>query len=251
MGRLAKQIDEWLGTAQSLSTQENFWLLMVFKALHRPESGTRADFRRASPLAAALSRKGASAAWTGLDPRRLQEFALRLERSGPLSCLVTAKYRTESAETDRDDRGFRVERVVKNLTDEKRSGTAEAPFKLGDRLLVSYRLVSPKLHHYVALEDELPAALETVNPDIASVARTYSVPQEKDARQLSLSYAERRDRSTCLYFNRVEPGLATYSVLARATCAGTFRWPATQVVPMYDSRFSGLSPSSVCHVSGN
>ena len=38
--------------------------------------------------------------------------------------------------------------------------------------------------------------------------------------------------------------------LARATAAGTFRWPATQVVPMYDSRFSGLSPSSVCVVSG-
>ena len=33
--------------------------------------------------------------------------------------------------------------------------------------------------------------------------------------------------------------------------AGTFRWPATQVAPMYDSRFSGLSPSSVCVVSAD
>jgi len=65
-----------------------------------------------------------------------------------------------------------------------------------------------------------------------------------------LSYSEIRDRSTLLYFDTVDPGTGTYSVLARATAAGTFCWPATQVAPMYDSRFSGLSPSSLCVVSG-
>ena len=150
---------------------------------------------------------------------------------------MQAQYRTDSPVTHRTDRGFRV-------------GTSEAPFRLGDQILVTYRLFSPKLHHFVALEDELPAALETVNADIASIARTYSVPKEPEARQLSLSYAERRDRVTCLYFDRIEPGQATYSILARATCAGTFHWPATQVTPMYDSRFSGLAPSGKCCVSG-
>jgi uncharacterized protein YfaS (alpha-2-macroglobulin family) len=59
-----------------------------------------------------------------------------------------------------------------------------------------------------------------------------------------------RDRAALLYFDIVDPGSSTYSVLARATAAGVFRWPATQVAPMYDSRFSGLSPSSLCVVSG-
>jgi uncharacterized protein YfaS (alpha-2-macroglobulin family) len=150
--------------------------------------------------------------------------------------------------TERNDRGFRVERVVKNLTDKARTGDAQMPFHLGDQILITYRLVSPRLHHYVALDSELPGGLETVNPNIASIARTYSVPQEKDTAQLSLSFSELRDRTTCLYFNRVEPGAGSYSVLARATSAGVFNWPATQVTPMYDSRFTGLSPSSLCYV---
>jgi uncharacterized protein YfaS (alpha-2-macroglobulin family) len=90
--------------------------------------------------------------------------------------------------------------------------------------------------------------LETLNPNVPSISRTYSVPAQKGERGLALSYAEMRDHETCLYFDQVEPGLGSYSVLARATCAGVFHWPATQVVPMYDSRFSGLSPSSICHV---
>jgi uncharacterized protein YfaS (alpha-2-macroglobulin family) len=67
---------------------------------------------------------------------------------------------------------------------------------------------------------------------------------------LLLSHSELRDRSALLYFDTIEPGSTVYSVLARATSAGSFRWPATQVVPMYDSRFSGLSPSASCVVVG-
>ena len=110
--------------------------------------------------------------------------------------------------------------------------------------------MSPKLHHYVALEDELPAGLETVNPAIRSGARSYQPLEDKDARFLDLSHVERRDRTTCLYFNRIDPGMSVYTVLARATCAGVFHWPATQATPMYDSRFSGLSTSGMCAVGG-
>ena len=245
-----KRIGKLLDSAQSLSTQENFWLLFAFRAMHPAPPGAPVDFKAAIPASTALSRNGASALWSGVDIRHIRDFAVQLDRTESLSCLMQAQYHSDSPITNRTDRGFRVERVAKNLTDPSRVGTSEAPFRLGDQVLVTYRLFSPKLHHFVALEDELPAALETVNADIASIARTYSVPKEQDTRQLSLSYAERRDRVTCLYFDRVEPGLATYSVLARATCAGTFHWPATQVTPMYDSRFSGLAPSAKCCVSG-
>ena len=244
---LRKRIAELLDSSQSLSTQENFWLLFAFKAMHPSAVGPVA-FKAAAPLPAAISRNGASALWSGRDIRTIHDFVVKLDHAETLTALMQAQFRTDSPETDRTDRGFRVERVAKNMTEGKRTGTSEAPFHLGDQILVTYRLISPKLHHYVAVEDELPAALETVNPDIASIARTYSVPA--DDRSLDLSYAERRDRITCLYFNEVQPGISTYSVLARATCVGVFHWPATQVVPMYDSRFSGLSPSGICHVVG-
>jgi uncharacterized protein YfaS (alpha-2-macroglobulin family) len=248
LDQLRKQIAEWLDSAQSLSTQENLWLLMAFKAMHVPAAGRTVEFRTAQPAPGAISRNGASAAWSQLDIRKIQSFAVQLSGAETLTCQIAAEYRSESPMTERDDRGFRVERVVRNLNDKERTGNAQKPFHLGDQILITYRLVSPKLHHYVALDSELPGGLETVNPNIASIARTYSMPQEKDTAQLSLSFSELRDRTTCLYFDRVEPGVGSYSVLARATSAGVFHWPATQVTPMYDSRFTGLSPSSLCYV---
>jgi uncharacterized protein YfaS (alpha-2-macroglobulin family) len=140
---------------------------------------------------------------------------------------------------------------VHNLTDPRRTGNADAPFKLGDQILITYRVNTQKTQNYVALEDLLPAGLETVNPNLAMIAKFFAVPSDDpEERALVLSHSELRDRSTLLYFNELFAGSGTYSVLARPTAAGTFRWPATQISPMYDSRFSGLSPSSVCVISG-
>jgi uncharacterized protein YfaS (alpha-2-macroglobulin family) len=119
-------------------------------------------------------------------------------------------------------------------------------------MLITYRMNTRKLQNFVALEDSLPAGVEVVNPNLALVGKFYQLPApDPRDRLLGLSYSEMRDRSALLYFDIVEPGSGTYSILARATAAGTFRWPATQVAPMYDSRFSGLSPSSVCIVSAD
>jgi len=235
-----------MSSSGSLSTQENLWLLLAFKSMLGPEN---AELLKVSDTKSVVSRNGCSASW--LD-RPLNDVPL-VEglNEGELTYLMKAVYATDAVETDRVDRGFRVERVVRDLTDPNRKGDADAPFKLGDQILITYRVNTRKLQNYVALEDALPAGLETVNPDLAMVGKFFEVPAENESyRVLSLSHSEMLDRSTRLYFDAVDPGSGTYSVLARATAAGTFRWPATQVVPMYDSRFSGLSPSSVCVVSG-
>jgi len=248
---LRARIDNFLDSSQDLSTQENFWLLLAFDTLHSQTIKIAVPFKGAQPAPQAISPNGASALWGKQDIRKTEDFAPRLDGTDPLICLMSAQFRTDSPVTARTDNGFRVERVRKNMTDPARTGSAEAPFHLGDQILITYRLISPKLHHFVAVEDELPAGLETINPDIASIARTWSVPEDEGMIQLTLSHSELRDRVTCLYFDVVDPGITTYSVLARATCAGIFHWPATQAVPMYDSRFSGLSPSDLCHISGD
>ena len=108
-----------------------------------------------------------------------------------------------------------------------------------------------KLQNYVALEDALPGGLEVVNPDLGQIGKFFEMPPtDPHDFVLDLSHSEMRDKMTLLYFDTFAPGSGVYSVLARATAAGTGRWPATQVVPMYDSRFSGLSPSSLCVISG-
>jgi uncharacterized protein YfaS (alpha-2-macroglobulin family) len=235
-----------MNSSASLSTQENLWLLLAFKSMLGSE---QTELLQIADARSVFSKNHRSAAWLDLqlsDVPRLKDLG-----SAKLTYLMKAVYTTDAVETDRVDRGFRVERVIRNLTDPKRSGNADAPFKLGDQVLITYRISTQKLQNYVALEDSLPSGLETVNPDLAMIGKFFSMPPlDAGDNVLFLSHSELRDRSTLLYFDSVSAGTGTYSILARATAAGSFRWPATQVVPMYDSRFSGLSPSSICVVSG-
>ncbi len=237
--RMAKLMD----AAGSLSTQENLWLLLAFKSMLGSEMAPALSNGIQPP--GVLSKNNRAIAW--LDHKLDGDLAIRELNQGALTFLLQAEYSTKEVDTDRVDRGFRIERVVKNLTDPNRVGTSEAPFKLGDQVLITYRLNTRKLQNFVALEDALPAGLEVVNPNLALVAKFFQLPPpDPQDRVLGLSYSEMRDRSALLYFDTVDPGSGTYSILARATAAGMFRWPATQVAPMYDSRFSGLSPSSLC-----
>ena len=242
--RMSKLMDD----AGSLSTQENLWLLLAFKSMIGAE--TTPELPRRSRLQPRFQKmadrlRGSIAKW------RMISVIKGLNQSA-LTFLMQAEYSTSEVDTDRVDRGFRIERVVKNLTDATRVGTPNAPLKLGDQLLITYRLNTRKLQNFVALEDALPAGVEVVNPNLALVGKFYQLPPpDPQDRLLGLSYSEMRDRSALLYFDTVDPGSGTYSILARATAAGTFRWPATQVAPMYDSRFSGLSPSTVCVVSAD
>ncbi len=244
--RMRDRLNTLMSSSASLSTQENLWLLLAFKSMLGPEES---DPLKISDASAILSRNGRSAAWlTRLLPDVALTVSLNQEN---LSYLMRAKYATESPQTERVDRGIRIERVVRDVTDPKRTGSADAPFKLGDQILITYRINTQMTQNYVALEDLLPAGLETVNPELAMIAKFFAVPSDNsDVQALALSHSELRDRSTLLYFNELSAGPGIYSVLARATAAGTFTWPATQITPMYDSRFSGLSPSSVCVVSG-
>jgi alpha-2-macroglobulin len=241
------RMSKLMESAGSLSTQENLWLLLAFKSMLGAET---APPLQATQPPGVLSKNGRSAAW--LDRKMDDHLVVRGLSQSAHTFLMQAEYSTTEVDTDRVDRGFRIERVVKNLTDPKRAGTSDAPLKLGDQLLVTYRLNTRKLQNFVALEDALPAGLEVVNPNLALVGKFFQLPPpDPQDRLLGLSYSEMRDRSALLYFDVVDPGSGTYSVLARATAAGTFRWPATQVAPMYDSRFSGLSPSSVCVISAD
>jgi uncharacterized protein YfaS (alpha-2-macroglobulin family) len=98
------------------------------------------------------------------------------------------------------------------------------------------------------VEDLLPAGVEVVNPNLAMFGKYYA-PPDAGAVEAALSYSEMRDQQTNLYFDRLPSGSASYAVLARATAVGAFIWPATQIQPMYDSRFFGRSPSSLCVVA--
>ena len=161
---------------------------------------------------------------------------------------MKAEYRTPERQTLPVSQGIQIDRVVKNLTEPSRYGTVGAPFRLGDQILISYRFSSERPQSYVALEDMIPAGLEIVNPNLALFGKYYSLPADSGPETAALSHSEMRDQQANLYFDELRSGVLSYGVLARATAAGSFIWPATQISPMYDSRFFGRSASSECNV---
>jgi uncharacterized protein YfaS (alpha-2-macroglobulin family) len=113
---------------------------------------------------------------------------------------------------------------------------------------VSFRIRSDQMQYYVALEDELPACFESVNTRLPSASGGQTQGGAGDSFEPTLSNVELRDKTTCFYFDELRPGLAVFQTSVRVTSAGTFHWPATQIAPMYDGRFSGTSASSMCYV---
>jgi uncharacterized protein YfaS (alpha-2-macroglobulin family) len=247
---LEERLEKLMESSASLSTQENLWLLVAFDSLLEKAKFPKLRKASLSPAPQALSTNQTAAAWTNQDISRLAGFVIKgLPEPKPVgSFVLSARYRNGEKTTPLESRGMRVERVVKNLTDASRTGSGEAPFKLGDQLLISYRFSSDKPQAFVAVEDLLPAGVEVVNPNLAMFGKYYA-PPDAGAVEAALSYSEMRDQQTNLYFDRLPSGSASYAVLARATAVGAFIWPATQIQPMYDSRFFGRSPSSLCVVA--
>lgn len=248
-----KRLTAILDDAPGHSTQENLWALYAFRGVVRADAKGAPIAKLRPPRTRAafpvLSPDSTSALWPGRDlanpaPIPLQDMVPLA--ATPLSYLLQATYTPPPglADNDRRDRGFRVERVVKNITDPARDGSAKAPYRLNDRLLVTYRIVAAKQGYYVALEDELPAGVENISPDLAMFADTLGVKPEEGGRFCELSFVERRDQKTTLYFDRLPSGSSSYSVLLRVSSPGSFRWPSAVVTPMYDPRRSGQTAAS-------
>ncbi len=230
------------------STQENLWLLLVFNSLARAEIPSAMAARKLSPTPGAISKNRISVGWLGVPLGKLPEtFAKPLQPGVKGSYLIRAAYQVAENETAPREPSLNLQRAVRNLTNTSRTGTTEAPFQLGDQVLVTYLLNADKPHSYIEVEDQLPACFETVNPKLPMIAQYFKLPIEAGVNTLPLSLVELRFSRTLLYFDKTLPGRNVYSVLARVTTAGAFHWPGTQVRPMYDSRFAGVSDSMIVH----
>jgi len=251
-GRAALEaVAQRLKASRMLSTQENFWTLLTFKTLLEITRVETPTFSAAQPAPVAVSKNRASARWSPQPLASARTFSPSLPDASlkGLTCMLAAEFRMQSAaDEQRTDRGFRVERVVVNRTEAKRKGTQANPYQLGDELGVSFRIRSDQMQYYVALEGELPACFESVNTRLPAVAGAQPQSGSRDFFVPTLSNVELRDKTTCFYFDELSPGTAVFETSVRVTSAGTFHWPATQIAPMYDGRFSGTSASSMCYV---
>jgi uncharacterized protein YfaS (alpha-2-macroglobulin family) len=246
--RARQSFDRIAQSSVDLSTQEDLWLLMAFNSLVSAEISPEMRNRRLAPKPQLSSANGISVGWLNLPLTKLPTiFARPLQPGVAGSYLIRATFELPDDQLPQHDPSLSLDRMVRNVTAPGRNGSAEAPFALGDQILITYRLEADKAHSFLEVEDQLPACLETVNPNHPLVAQYFKLPIEAGVNTLSLSNVELRLARTLLYFDKANPGRSLYSVLARVTAAGAFHWPATQVRPMYDSRFSGTSESVIVH----
>ena len=231
----------------NLSTQEHFWKTLLLKEFVEIEKDATFSPDQVQPKPDFASANFASIAWKTQPLEHLQDLQLDLNKSkADRHYFIRAQVLTGDEIEAQEDRGFRLERVVTNLTNAKRIGTEEAPYQIGDELLLGYRFHTRKHHHYVALTDELPAEIETVNFNLPQVAQIYNLPDGAEP-TVTLDHSELRDQSANLYFDQVPPGNHRYAILARVTAAGSFAWPSTQIAPMYQPHVGGLTPASTAH----
>ena len=137
---------------------------------------------------------------------------------------------------------------MRNLTNAARDGSAAAPFALGDELLVTFRVFAERSHAYVALEESLPAAFETVDPEYLRLTLRDKLGADAGENRASLSHWEKRDDRTLWYFDALGAGAHAHSVVVRVTASGRFQWPGAFVSPMYEHRFSGTSEGTTIEV---
>jgi uncharacterized protein YfaS (alpha-2-macroglobulin family) len=194
------------------------------------------------------SANGISVGWLGVPLNKLPAvFPRPLQPGIAGTFMIRATYEAPEAEAPPRDASLSLQRLVRNVTEPARTGSADAPYALGDQILITYRLDADRAHSFLEIEDQLPACFETVNPNHPMVAQYFNLPIEAGVNTLPLSNVELRFARTLLYFDKANPGRNLYSVLARVIAAGSFHWPATQVRPMYDSRYGGTSGATIVY----
>ena len=250
-GNSRKQIQQAFekiaASSLDLSTQDNLWLLLLFNSLMKGEVPAQIA-NRLTPKPPTTSQNLISAGWINVPLRNLaQVFAQPVRSQVPGSYLLRAEVMGADDSSAVADTSFNITREARNLTDRKRTGQPESPWKPGDQILLTYRITTTQQHSHLEFDDQLPACLEVVNPDLPAIAENFKLQVEAGVNQLKLAHQDLRFAHTLLYFDKAPPGVSTYSVLARVNVAGAFTWPATRVLAMYDRRFYASSRADVVH----
>jgi uncharacterized protein YfaS (alpha-2-macroglobulin family) len=229
------------------STQSNVWALMGFAEYVRKTEAGRKQIKGsleygAQKVAFDLPAKGGffekEMPLNGKTPLQLANPA-----KGMVFTQVAVSARPKTLVTQRQDRGYSIERGYQRINDDGTLAPLGEP-RVGDRVLVTIDVAVPKASRYVVIDDPLPATFEAVNPEF----RTQAAQGDDMARQWWSHREIRADR--VLYFtNTWSAGKYQMRYLARVRAAGAATAPPTKVEEMYEPSSFGLGGSSIIKAS--
>ena len=243
-GEIARLLQPVLDGSLDLNAQENLWVLLAVRGAIGVENPAPLAGRITGDLAPDVSPNEVTLAWLGHPASELRKLLSQPLKPGVESeWLMLAKHSQPIGEA-KGGEALSLERAITNLTAPERNGGADAPFAIGDYVLLEYVMRAGHDAYQLELEEHLPAGLEVVNPDLPSVRRNFPVPKMET---MGLSHVIRRPDHVKLYFEHLVPGESKYAILTQVTGAGEFRWPAAGAVPMYDKRAQASTVDTVIH----
>ena len=140
--------------------------------------------------------------------------------------------------------------------------------KQGDTVRVHMKLLVPKMHSYVALENHLPAGLEAIDFSLKTSPQNIAGQEQQCApswggEQFCMNsnsyeygwwwenawkHIEQRDDRVFLFSEKLQPGIYDYDFLAQAITPGEFRIPPARAYEFYNPLANGHNEGKVLKV---
>ncbi len=224
-------------------TQSNVWALLGFAEYVRKTEAGRKELKGSLVYGAEKTPFNipAKGGYFEKEMSLNGKTPLRFDNPGKVAAFtqVAVSSRPRTLVTQRQDRGYAIERTYQRINDDASLSPLGEP-RVGDRVLVSIDIIVPKGSRYVVIDDPLPANFEAVNPEF----RTQAAQGDEMARAWWSHREIRTDRM--LYFtNTWSSGKYRMRYVARVRAAGSATAPPTKVEEMYTPSSFGLGDSSL------
>ncbi|MEX2663317.1 MAG: hypothetical protein WD227_15410, partial [Vicinamibacterales bacterium] len=184
------------------------------------------------------------------------------EGTGTLYYTARLRYAADALFQDGLDAGFRIERKYEPFVE---AGTrpAAASYQAGDLVRVTLTFRLTKERRFVAVTDPLPAGFEAVESWFATTAGDLRAQQNRQTSERGgeevnswerwwrvggFDHVERHDDRIQLFATRLSEGVHTFSYIARATTAGTFRTAPARAEEMYTPEVFGRTATTTIEV---
>ena len=178
-------------------------------------------------------------------PVTLAPLVFTAKGSGRLHYGARLQYAPKVMPTTAQDQGIVVQRwyTAPGKSESLRS------VQEGALVQVHLRIATHAARHYVAVEDPLPAGLESIDTSLETSSRADARVEQAARNQRGQVYPwfspfdniEQRDDRVLLYADHLPPGVYNYAYTARATTAGTFTLPPARAEAMYRPEINGRS----------
>jgi hypothetical protein len=254
------------------NTQENAMALEALVSYYRKYEATVPSFTAVASLgptqiaSAKFEGRSTEARATDVPMTKLlasaaagTELPLTFTRTGAGTLFYTARmrYAVDRLFQEGLDQGITVERAYAPYVE---TGTRPATltYAAGDLVRVTLTLRVTKERRYVAVTDPLPAGFEPVESWFATSAADLSRAQDQRDDDTGgwfswwarggFDHVERHDDRVQLFATRLGEGRHTFSYIARATTAGTFRTAPAYAEEMYVPEVFGRTATAIVEI---